>query len=87
MSGRDSVVRRARAAAGHAAEPVLVILDDAFPVAVIVAIHRPAGGERLEVHDQGFVDEVLAGGRAGAFVFETRDHACARVVGCREGFF
>ena len=55
-------------------------------MAVVVAIHRPAGGERLEVHDQGFVDEVLARCRAGTFVFEASNHAGASVVGRREGF-
>ena len=86
LAGRDTVVGRAGAAARHAFEPLLVVLDDAFPVSVVVAVHRPAGGERLEVEQQGFVDEVLAGGRAGTFVLEAGDHAGRRVVARRQGF-
>ena len=55
-------------------------------MSVVVTVQRPAGGERLEVQNQGLVDEVLAGSRAGAFVFVARDHARGGVVGRREGF-
>ena len=79
--GRDTIVGKPGAQPGDAVHPVLVILDDIVPVAIVVAVHRPAGSHGLEVQQQGLVDQVLPGRRARAFVDIVRDLPGARVIG------
>ena len=78
-AGRHAVVGLAGGQA-HGGLPVFVRDDQVRVVGVVVAIHWPASGERMETQQQRLVDEVHAWSGFGAFVFERGERVVVAVV-------